>query len=173
MVVLLAAAWQGYSKCCVHDGNDCLLMQESNLFFKALEKVQEYARITGHLPTLISENVQGRRFRRWDESQVRCGWARGERTCATSGFVVLQQRWTQPFLKVEADALLAAGYDDVGWRQVTSEAFGVPNPKAHINLIATAGPTTVVDSCLFSTVRLTTLRVCGCVKLFAVQLLSL
>jgi hypothetical protein len=68
-------------------------------------------------------------------------------------FVLLQQRWTQPFLKLEADALLAAGYDDVGWRQVTSEALGIPNPKAHIILIATAGPTTIVDSCLFSTVR--------------------
>jgi site-specific DNA-cytosine methylase len=143
-------------------------MQESNLFFTALEKVQEYARISGHLPTLISENVQGRRFRRWDESQVRCGWARWSRVCATSCVMVLQHRWTQPFLKVEADALLAAGYDDVGWRQVTSEAFGVPNPKAHIILIATAGPTTVVDSCLFSTVRSTTLHVGDCGRLFTV-----
>jgi hypothetical protein len=52
--------------------NDGLLMQESNLFFKALEKVKEYAQKSGHLPTIISENVQGRRFRRWDEVQVRC-----------------------------------------------------------------------------------------------------
>jgi hypothetical protein len=65
----------------------------------------------------------------------------------------VQRRWAPPFLKVEADALLAAGYTDVGWREVSSEAFGLPNPKCHIMLVATAGPTTLVDSCLFSTVR--------------------
>jgi hypothetical protein len=65
----------------------------------------------------------------------------------------MQQQWAPPFLKLEADALLAAGYQDVGWREVSTEAFGLPNPKSHIILIATAGPTALVDSCLFSTVR--------------------
>jgi hypothetical protein len=65
----------------------------------------------------------------------------------------MQQRWAPPFLKVELDALLAVGYDDIGWREVTTEAFGLPNPKSHVILVATAGPSSLVDSCLFSTVR--------------------
>jgi site-specific DNA-cytosine methylase len=60
----------------------------------------------------------------------------------------------QPFLKVEADALLSAGYKDIGWREVSSAAFGVPNPKHHVILMATAKETGIVDSCLFSTVGL-------------------
>lgn len=59
----------------------------------------------------------------------------------------------QPFLKVEADKLLAAGYRDLGWREVSTEAFGVPNPKRHVILMATAKQCAIVDSCLFSTVR--------------------
>jgi site-specific DNA-cytosine methylase len=58
----------------------------------------------------------------------------------------------QPFLKMEADTLLAAGYQDMGWREVSSEAFGVPNPKRHVILVATAKQCGLVDSCLFSTV---------------------
>jgi site-specific DNA-cytosine methylase len=70
--------------------------------------------------------------------------------------MVLQDKWMQPFLKVEADALINRGYQDVGWRQVSSEAFGVPNPKSHVILVATARQSGVVDSCLFSTVRFLT-----------------
>jgi hypothetical protein len=42
------------------------------LFFTALEKVKEYARKAGHLPTIVSENVEGIRYRRFDADQVRC-----------------------------------------------------------------------------------------------------
>lgn len=45
--------------------------QDSNLFFTAVEKVKQYAASTGHLPMLVSENVQGRRFRHWDKGTVR------------------------------------------------------------------------------------------------------
>jgi hypothetical protein len=65
----------------------------------------------------------------------------------------VQARRAPPFLKAEADSLLTAGYQDIGWRDVSSEAFGLPNPKHHVILVATAGPTAVVDCCLFSTVR--------------------
>lgn len=65
---------------------------------------------------------------------------------------LVQGRWMQPFLKMEADALLAAGYRDLGWREVSSEAFGVPNPKRHVILVATAKQQGLVDSLLFSTV---------------------
>lgn len=69
----------------------------------------------------------------------------------------------QPFLKLEADALLAAGYKDLGWRDVSSEAFGVPNPKNHVILMAAAKHYALVDSCLFSTVRTASeCRVCEC-----------
>jgi hypothetical protein len=68
----------------------------------------------------------------------------------------------QPFLKVEADALLSAGYKDIGWREVSSAAFGVPNPKHHVILMATAKETGVVDSCLFSTVGLLYFAVVFC-----------
>jgi hypothetical protein len=64
----------------------------------------------------------------------------------------VQERYITPFLKMEADALLAAGYRDVAWREVSSEAFGLPNPKRHIILMATDGLTALVDCCLFSTV---------------------
>jgi hypothetical protein len=64
----------------------------------------------------------------------------------------MQDMWNQPFLKVEADALLAAGYKDLGWRELSTEAFGLPNPKRHIILIATAQQSGIVDRCLFSTV---------------------
>jgi hypothetical protein len=46
-------------------------MQESVLFFTALQKVKEYAAERGHLPTIISENVEGIRYRRQDAVQVR------------------------------------------------------------------------------------------------------
>jgi site-specific DNA-cytosine methylase len=58
-----------------------------------------------------------------------------------------------PFIKLEADALLTAGYQDLGWREVSSEALGVPNSKTHVILVATAKELGVVDACLFSTVR--------------------
>jgi hypothetical protein len=45
-------------------------VQESNLFFTAVGKVKEYATTTGHLPTIISENVQGRRHRHKDAITV-------------------------------------------------------------------------------------------------------
>jgi hypothetical protein len=44
--------------------------QESVPFFTAVDRVKQYADVTGHLPTIISENVQGRRFRHRNE--VRC-----------------------------------------------------------------------------------------------------
>jgi broad-specificity NMP kinase len=47
-----------------------LCMQESNLFFTAVDKVSVYAKKTGHLPTIISENVQGRRYRHRDVRTV-------------------------------------------------------------------------------------------------------
>jgi hypothetical protein len=47
-------------------------LQESNLFFTALAKVKQYAEKAGHLPVIVSENVQGIRFRRWDVQQVSC-----------------------------------------------------------------------------------------------------
>jgi hypothetical protein len=64
----------------------------------------------------------------------------------------MQERWLQPFLKVEADELLAAGYQTLGWRDVSSEACGLPNPKHHSILVATEQRSLLVDSCLFSTV---------------------
>jgi hypothetical protein len=42
------------------------------LFFTALQKVKEYAAERGHLPTIISENVEGIRYRRQGAVQVRC-----------------------------------------------------------------------------------------------------
>lgn len=44
---------------------------ESVLFFTAVDKVKQYAEVTGHLPTIVSENVQGRRFRHRNDSLVR------------------------------------------------------------------------------------------------------
>jgi hypothetical protein len=135
-------------------------LQESTLFFTALNKVREYAAWAGHLPTIVSENVQGRRFRRWDEEQVCCDCTELTLTLSLQVYSpvaedcqVVQERWSQPFLKVEADALLAAGYKDLGWREVSTEAFGLPNPKHHIILIATEHTSATVDCCLFSTVR--------------------
>jgi hypothetical protein len=135
-------------------------LQESTLFFTALNKVREYAAWAGHLPTIVSENVQGRRFRRWDEEQVCCDCTVLTLTLSLQVYSpvaedcqVVQERWSQPFLKVEADALLAVGYRDLGWREVSTEAFGLPNPKHHIILIATEHTSATVDCCLFSTVR--------------------
>jgi hypothetical protein len=47
------------------------LGEESCLFFTAVNKVKEYADVTGHLPHILSENVQGRRYRHSDHSEVR------------------------------------------------------------------------------------------------------
>jgi site-specific DNA-cytosine methylase len=47
------------------------LGEESNLFFVAVNKVLEYSKVTGHLPTIVSENVKGRRFRHRDVDKVR------------------------------------------------------------------------------------------------------
>ena len=41
-------------------------LQESNLFFVALDKVKAYARHARSLPLIISENVQGVRSRHRD-----------------------------------------------------------------------------------------------------------
>lgn len=58
----------------------------------------------------------------------------------------------QPFIKLEVDRLLSYGYTDIGWREVSSECFGVPNAKVHIILVATREQSGVVDALLFSTV---------------------
>lgn len=143
----------------------CLIMtrggvQESNLFFVALDKVREYSATAGHMPTIISENVLGRKQRHKDEATVCSGCC----CCPMLQFLhvaapfnavwCLQGRFMQPFLKLEADALLHAGYRDLGWREVSSEASGDPNAKHHIILAATERPSGVVDSLLFSTVRI-------------------
>lgn len=52
--------WQLYG-CC---------MQASPLFFDALEKVTQYGRVRGRLPTLFTENVSGIVFRRRALEQV-------------------------------------------------------------------------------------------------------
>jgi hypothetical protein len=70
-----------------------------------------------------------------------------------TNIAVLQGEYMLPILKLEADALLAAGYQDIAWREVCSEAFGLPNPKTHVVLMATDKPSCTVDACLFSTVR--------------------
>ena len=49
----------------------CVHVQESVLFFDAVARVKEYAMITGRHPVIISENVTGIAFRRWDAKQVR------------------------------------------------------------------------------------------------------
>ena len=61
------------SRVCALEGacTECGRVQESPLFFVAVKKVQDYAAWSGSLPTIISENVQGRRFRRWDDALVR------------------------------------------------------------------------------------------------------
>lgn len=64
----------------------------------------------------------------------------------------MQGPWTKPFLLSELEYLLQAGFGCVGWRVVNSEAFGVPNPKDHVYLVATATPGLLVDCVLFSTV---------------------
>ena len=56
-------------------------------------------------------------------------------------------------MKLEADALRDAGYTELGWREVSTADLGVPNPKTHILLMASAMFGPVVDSCLFSSVR--------------------
>jgi hypothetical protein len=40
-------------------------VQRSNLVFTAIDKVLQYARVAGHLPVIVSENVAGRRYRRF------------------------------------------------------------------------------------------------------------
>jgi hypothetical protein len=65
------------------------------------------------------------------------------------------------------DYLLASGYRDIGWREVSSEAFGLPNPKKHVLLVATDGLTALVDCCLFSTVCPQQDRVPACTHTFA------
>lgn len=62
--------------------------------------------------------------------------------------------WKQPFLKVQVDKLRDAGYVDIGWREVSSQAFSLPNPKCHVVLVAYAGSSPLVDSLLFSTVSM-------------------
>jgi hypothetical protein len=64
----------------------------------------------------------------------------------------VQNKWMTPFLKMEAEALLAAGYLDIGWREVSTEAIDIPNAKVHIFLVSTSGTSALVDCCLFSTV---------------------
>ena len=86
---------------------------------------------TGETLTIVSENVQGRRHR----------------TMGPSG------KWRQPFLRSELDELVRVGYREVGWREVSTADFGVPNPKKHIVLVAHSGLGSIVGHCLFSTVR--------------------
>jgi hypothetical protein len=45
-------------------------MQQSNLFFTAVAEVKTYVAMAGHLPVVVSENVQGRRWRRHGDEQV-------------------------------------------------------------------------------------------------------
>lgn len=105
-------------------------VQESNLFFRALRKVREYYSRVGVLPIIVSENVQGRRHRTTDD----------------------EGRWRQPFLRLELDALRAAGYSEVAWREVCTQDFGVPNPKNHVLVVANAGLGSLVGPTLFSSV---------------------
>ena len=107
-------------------------VQESNLFFTALEKVCEYATQAGVLPTLVSENVRGIRFRTKDGTG----------------------QWRHPFLREELESLRAAGYRELGWRDVNTGDFGVPNMKPHVVLVAHAGLGSIVAHCLFSSVRI-------------------
>ena len=106
-------------------------MQESNLFFEALRVLREYKADTGTMPVLLSENVHGRRLRTWDKAT---------------------EAWRQPFIKEEADAVIDSGYTELGWREISTADVGVPNPKKHVLLMATAGFGSVVDNCLFSSV---------------------
>jgi methyl coenzyme M reductase alpha subunit len=50
-------------------------VQESKLIFTAIDKVKENAKDAGHLPVIVSENVAGRRYRRWDDRQVSTSFA--------------------------------------------------------------------------------------------------
>lgn len=69
------------------------------------------------------------------------------------GPVSLQKLFMQPFIKLEVDRVMEAGYNDWGYREISSQSFGDPNAKVHIVLVATQHQTGVVDSLLFSTVR--------------------
>jgi hypothetical protein len=54
---------------------------------------------------------------------------------------------------------------DIGWREISSEAWGLPNPKHHSIVVATEQQGTMVDSCLFSTVRQAYCKIClSCVS---------
>ena len=52
----------------------------------------------------------------------------------------------------EAPAL--AGYRELGWREICSADAGLPHKKPHVYLVASGSLGAVVDSCLFSSVRL-------------------
>jgi hypothetical protein len=43
-----------------------MCVQASNLIFTAIDKIKQYAKVAGRLPVIVSENVAGRRYRRWD-----------------------------------------------------------------------------------------------------------
>jgi hypothetical protein len=47
-----------------------MCVQASNLIFTAIDKIKQYAKVAGRLPVIVSENVAGMRYRRWDETQV-------------------------------------------------------------------------------------------------------
>lgn len=109
--------------------------QESNLFFVALDVIKRYTENTSHIPVIVSENVQGRRFRSKPDGG---------------------SPYRQPFLRDEAEALRQAGYQELGWREICSSDAGVPHSKRHVYLVAAGGfgASAVVESCLFSSVRL-------------------
>ena len=106
---------------------------ESNLFFVALDKIKRYTQKKGNLPIIVSENVQGRRFRSKPDKD---------------------SPFRQPFLRDEAEALRLAGYEELGWREICSADAGLPHKKPHVYLVASGSLGAVVDSCLFSSVRL-------------------
>lgn len=67
----------------------------------------------------------------------------------------LQGTFMEPFMHVLLQALRMTGYSDIAWRHVSSAAFGTPNPKSHIAVVA-SGPGVVrpmARDILFSTVR--------------------
>lgn len=59
-----------------------------------------------------------------------------------------------PFLHLLLEKLRVAGYRDIAWRHVSSAAFGVPNPKRHIAIVASGSGVgrPVARDILFSTV---------------------
>lgn len=66
----------------------------------------------------------------------------------------VQGKRQEPFLRVEVEKLMEAGYCYIAWREVSSACFGVPNSKGHIILVATEKEDLSADSVLFSTVCL-------------------